>query len=104
MNLTADDDARVREAVLPHEIEQRARVRRKQPHATVRGGTPERTGFVGAVNREIAVKENRVRHRRAMVDRRIPDALEPDRLEAAGRRRVALARGRYRPHMAHEAI
>src|SRR5262245_49806240 len=60
--------------------------------------------LVGPVNGVAAQEENRVRHRRAIVDGRTVVTDERGGLEGSGRRAIAGPRGRNRPVVARRAI
>ena len=65
-----DRNPGVAEAFLLHQREQDGCVRRMQPDAAFRGPPAELRDMGGAVDGEIAVVENRIRHRRVVVDGR----------------------------------
>lgn len=72
--------------MLPHECEKRPRVLAAQPHAAVRGALAELAFGGGAVHRDVAVEEDRVRHRRPSVAAgavMFAERLDPERAVAS---------------------
>src|SRR5262245_10302129 len=75
-----------------------------EPDAAMGRGAPELLDLVGPVNGVAAQKEDRMRHRRAIVDGRTVVTDERSGLEGSGRGAIAGPRGRDRPVVARRAI
>ena len=100
---SADDDARSAFPFLPDEIEQGARIARREPHAAVRYGPSQSPRFKCSVNGVAAPEEDRMRHRRPFVFARAPHALEARRpIGASGRHEPRTGRG-HRPSCKQDA-
>src|SRR3954452_23825724 len=80
------------------------RVRRVQPHATMRGRTAETAEVVGAVDGKAIIEEDRMRHRRVVISLRIPAPRHHLRMKDAARGAIAAASGRDRPVIAGRAV
>ena len=77
---------------------------RIEPHAAVRGRSAEPRDFVSAVNGVAAMEENRIRHRRIVIEPREPAPRHHLRVIGAGRRDVAVPGGRHPPVIARHAV
>src|SRR5580700_3961672 len=86
------------------QVEQDGGVVRIEPYATVRGRSAEPRDFVSAVNGVAAMEENRIRHRRIVIEPRKPAPRHHLRVIGAGRRDVALPGGRDPPVIARHAV
>src|SRR4051794_40471034 len=102
--LMGDDDRRVAVAVLADQREQRRRIAGIEPDTAMRCRAAEAADLIGSVDGVASAEEDCVRHRRIVVDRRAPDALQAERLVVAGRRDIAEAGRRYRPDIASSPV
>src|SRR5262245_30677121 len=74
-----------------------------EPDAAMGRGAPEILDLIGPVNGVAAREENRIRHRRAIVDGGTMVTDKRGGLEGSGRRAIARPRGRDRPVVAQRA-
>src|SRR5579883_1713091 len=86
-----------RRAFGPNHIVQDSSVSRRQAHAAMRRRLSQRADGVGAMDRIVRQKEDRMRHRRIVVFERMDHWIERDRPEIAVRRHMTLAAGRDGP-------
>src|SRR6478735_2112515 len=93
-----DRNPRITQAFRAHQREQNCGIRRMQPDTAARGRTAKSRDMRRPVNGEIAVVEDRVRHRSIVVECRPMVSRERLRAEAPARR--AVYAGGYGPRMA----
>ena len=93
-----DRNPRITQAFRAHQREQNCGIRRMQPDTAARGRAAKSRDMRRPVNGEIAVVEDRVRHRSIVVECRPMVSRERLRAEAPARR--AVYAGGYRPSMA----
>src|ERR1035437_5920118 len=95
--LLDDLDRRILRSVALHQSEQCSRIGGAEPDATVRHGAPEVADFSCAVDGVSSVKENRIRHRRVIVELGVMHPLQQIGLVVADRRAVAPSGRRHSP-------
>src|SRR6056297_1738944 len=94
-----DFDQGLVHAIRLHEVIERSCVIRMQAHAAGRGGCAKPVGLSGAMNGEVAGKEDRPRHRRIVIKRRVVHRHHGLHRVKPRRREFPGPRGGYGPAM-----
>jgi len=100
----SNNDPRIHRTMLTDKLEQFACSGSRQTHAAMRSGSPQLCGFICPMNGKAIVEEDRIWHRRVVVDSRVPDALHTDWPEMANRCCVTTTCRRNRPNIPHPSI